>query len=223
MRLQNLLSKPHASTTGKPDPVHNGAHKVLCSVCSIKSQQYTQTMSIQTSIGLCVNIYVQENNAEEHNVCSFAISMWDFWITKWSGSFHNPHKESKFSDLFQHLTIPSEMTTELHASQKWQHTERTAVWKTLLNLLNRCSLNFHWSSTCLVISSWEKEQYHFSNLKALFLPILQSYIKTYKALCNGECQIDYLLLGMQYLQKIKVRPWFFIKCSVELITSTGWL
>lgn len=31
----------------------------------------------------------------------------------------------------------------------------------------------------------------------------------------------YLLLGMQYLQKMKVKPCFFIKRPVELITSTG--
>lgn len=34
----------------------------------------------------------------------------------------------------------------------------------------------------------------------------------------------YLLLGMQYLQKMKVKPWFFfIKHPVELITSIEWL
>lgn len=148
----------------------------MSSVCSTKSQQYTQTTQIQSSIGPCVNIYVQENNPTCTFLCNINMELLKYEMIR---IISQPtmtmqiwiHRLS-FQICASIWLFSVKWSTEPHASQKLPYTERTAIWKTLLNLLKRCSLNFHWSSTCLVISSWEKEQYNFSNLKAFFLPIL---------------------------------------------------
>lgn len=154
----------------------------MSSVCSTKSQEYTPTTWIQSGIRPCDNSYVQVqgNNPVCMFLCNINVGLLNY---KMIGIISQPKMAMQtwiyrvsFQVCSSTSLFPVKWPTEPHASQKLWCTERTAVWKALLNLLNRCSLNFHWSSTCLVISSWEKEQYHSSNLTAFFPPILYKNI-----------------------------------------------
>lgn len=148
----------------------------MSSVCSTKSEKYTQTRWIQPGFRPCINIYIQVegNNPIYMFLCNVNEGLLNFkmiisqaTMTMWIWIYR-----VSFQVCSSIWLLPVKWPTQPHVSQKLQYTERTADWKTLFNLLNRCSLNLHWSSTCLVISSWEKKRYHFSNLKAFFPPIL---------------------------------------------------
>lgn len=66
-----------------------------------------------------------------------------------------------------------------------------------------------------------KETVSFFQSEIIFSTNLIFYIKTYKALCKGESQLDLFVASYAVLTENESQTLVFIKFPVELITSTG--